>query len=130
MYDLKGSESNRFLKDENEPTLLDTNFRIDRNAEPLPINDTCYNIIDRALRFDCKFLCTHDVVDYSLLLVINHKEKYVKMGIIDYLRKYDVWSEIEFFYKKTKNMGNIPTIVESNEYKKRFLEHILKHYFV
>lgn len=36
VYDLKGSETNRFLKKPGG-TLLDTNFKIDRNAEPLPI---------------------------------------------------------------------------------------------
>lgn len=72
VYDLKGSESNRFLKNEKEPTLLDTNFRIDRNAEPIPLYGECFNIIDRALHSDCKFLLNHKVVDYSLLLIINN----------------------------------------------------------
>ena len=36
-YDLKGSDIRRFNK-KGTGTLLDTNFRIDRNGEPLPIN--------------------------------------------------------------------------------------------
>ena len=36
-YDLKGSQRNRW-KPANSKTLLDVNYRIDRNSEPLPIN--------------------------------------------------------------------------------------------
>ena len=37
VYDLKGSETNRFLN-KREGTMLDTNFIIDRNSEPIPID--------------------------------------------------------------------------------------------
>ena len=36
-YDLKGSGVNRWNKKTGAQTLLDTNYRIDRNGEPLPI---------------------------------------------------------------------------------------------
>lgn len=36
VYDLKGSETNRWEK-KKKGVLLDTNFRIDRNAEPIPL---------------------------------------------------------------------------------------------
>lgn len=36
VYDLKGSEKNR-LEKENRNTFLDSNFKIDRNSEPIPI---------------------------------------------------------------------------------------------
>lgn len=36
VYDLKGSMANRWNK-KREGTLLDTNYRIDMNGEPLPI---------------------------------------------------------------------------------------------
>jgi 1-phosphatidylinositol-3-phosphate 5-kinase len=41
-YDLKGSEIKRWNK-KGGKTLLDTNYRIDRNGEPLPINSTIFN---------------------------------------------------------------------------------------
>lgn len=37
-YDLKGSELKRWNKKTGRQTLLDTNYRIDRNGEPLPID--------------------------------------------------------------------------------------------
>ncbi len=46
VYDLKGSETNR-LKTTGE-VLLDTNFIIDRNAEPLPVIRDSFRYMDRA----------------------------------------------------------------------------------
>ena len=37
-YDLKGSERNRFISfPKKGDTLQDTNFKIDRNGEPIPV---------------------------------------------------------------------------------------------
>ena len=37
-YDLKGSTKKRWNRKVGSKTFLDTNYRIDRNGEPLPIN--------------------------------------------------------------------------------------------
>ncbi|KRX10436.1 Zinc finger, FYVE/PHD-type [Pseudocohnilembus persalinus] len=129
VYDLKGSETNRFLKSVSS-TLLDTNYKIDRNSEPLPVNKESYVIIDRALQRDCKFLASADVVDYSLLMIIDKKNMSLKMGLIDYLRDFDWASDIENKYKYLKTLGNVPTIVQPKKYKSRFLEEFLKRYIV
>lgn len=47
VYDLKGSETNR-LEKKKKGVLLDTNFRIDRNSEPIPIVKENYRYNDRA----------------------------------------------------------------------------------
>lgn len=47
VYDLKGSETNRWIRNQNN-VLLDTNFRIDRNAEPIPVIKDNFRFIDRA----------------------------------------------------------------------------------
>lgn len=51
--------------------MLDTNYIIDRNGEPLPINEKDYDIVEKALEFDSEFLLEVKVVDYSLLLIID-----------------------------------------------------------
>lgn len=48
VYDLKGSETNRWEKKLNK-VLLDTNFIVDRNAEPIPIVNHDYGYLDRAI---------------------------------------------------------------------------------
>ena len=47
IYDLKGSETNRWEKKVNT-VLLDTNFIIDRNAEPILLQNDCYIYNDKA----------------------------------------------------------------------------------
>lgn len=106
VYDLKGSETNR-LEKKKKGVLLDTNFRIDRNSEPIPIIKENYRYNDRAfqvnylinIKIDCKFLNKHNVIDYSLLLIIDQKQKKLRMGIIDYLRFYTWDKETEHYLK-------------------------------
>jgi hypothetical protein len=49
VYDLKGSETNRW-ETRKKRVLLDTNFKIDRNSEPLPVSREQYRLIGRALQ--------------------------------------------------------------------------------
>lgn len=44
VYDLKGSEAKRWNR-KNGKTLLDTNYLIDRNGEPLPLRKEDYAYI-------------------------------------------------------------------------------------
>jgi hypothetical protein len=48
VYDLKGSEAKRWNR-KNLKTLLDTNYIIDRNGEPLPFGENDYNFIKAAI---------------------------------------------------------------------------------
>ncbi len=47
VYDLKGSETNRW-ETKKKKVLLDTNFKVDRNSEPLPIARENFWFINRA----------------------------------------------------------------------------------
>ncbi|CAD8192899.1 unnamed protein product [Paramecium octaurelia] len=127
VYDLKGSETNR-LEKKKKGVLLDTNFRIDRNSEPIPILKENYRYNDRAFQIDCKFLNKQNVIDYSLLLIIDQKQKKLRMGIIDYLRFYTWDKETEHYLKYLLKGGMVPTIVNPGDYKKRFINAILKYF--
>ena len=70
VYDLKGSESNRWEQDKGK-TLLDTNYRLDRNAEPIGLEAKEYEKINIAFENDTYFLKKNQIVDYSLLLIID-----------------------------------------------------------
>ncbi|CAD8163062.1 unnamed protein product [Paramecium pentaurelia] len=127
VYDLKGSETNRWEKKVNK-VLLDTNFIIDRNAEPILIQNECYIYNDKAFQSDCKFLLRKQIVDYSLLLIINNKQKKIKMGIIDYLRFYTWDKETERLLKFVLKGGKVPTIINPHDYKQRFLTAIGRYF--
>jgi len=47
VYDLKGSETNRW-ETRKKKVLLDTNFKLDRNGEPIPVFKDHFRQIDRA----------------------------------------------------------------------------------
>lgn len=95
VYDLKGSEAKRWNR-KGGSTLLDTNFIIDQNGEPLPVLKNNYGFfifysyskeyISKAFILDSEFLEKCEVVDYSLLVVIDRERQILKLGIIDYLQ--------------------------------------------
>lgn len=84
---------------------MDTNFRIDKNSEPIPVHKDSFRHIDRAFHNDCKFLSNNNVIDYSVLFIIDNKNNLIKMGIIDYLRKFTIDKQFESTYKLIKNLG-------------------------
>ena len=130
VYDLKGSELNRFVIPQEGviQTLLDTNFKLDRNSQPLPIKSKSYKILEQALKNDSDFLCNMNVMDYSLLLIYDEESDVLKMGIIDYLRMYDLEKQIEHMGKKIMKGVN-PTITKPEDYKERFLNAMSKLFY-
>ena len=158
VYDLKGSNVNRYInKNMRNPgqVLLDTNFLVDFNKEPIFIDSNVYDRLKLALYNDSSYLEKLEVVDYSLLIIFfNDKEKeknnmnkmrisvdnvnnnfinddndyrLIKLGIIDYTRKY-TWDKKVEFYGKSILYGENPTIVEPTEYSKRFYSKLTKHF--
>ena len=141
-YDLKGSEKNRYIskskRDESKNTninivLYDSNFKEDFKNEPIPINKQFYDLLNISVHNDTLFLSKMGVVDYSLLLQIYYDEKsnvnYIRMGIIDYIRKYTWDKQIEHYTKFFLNGFVVPTITKPNDYKNRFQDAI-KNYFI
>ena len=84
VYDLKGSEINRLNK-EGSSVLLDTNYKIDMNGEPLHVQIQDFEIMINAIKYDINFLSSSNIVDYSLLLIIDNSNIFITVGIIDYL---------------------------------------------
>jgi len=118
VYDLKGSTLNRYAG-RGAKTVLDTDFEVNRNGEPLPLKHDQFEFFDRAMRNDSEFLARLKVVDYSLLVLIDDANKILRMGIIDYLRIYDLEKQLEYMGKKFIK-GKTPTIVTPEFYKDRF----------
>ncbi|CAD8067473.1 unnamed protein product [Paramecium sonneborni] len=128
VYDLKGSKAKRWNR-KNLKTLLDTNYIIDRNGEPLPIQEQDYLFLEKALESDSQFLLDVAVVDYSLLLIIDKQNHQIKLSIIDYLQCYDFMKKMETKLKTAINLGTDPTIINPAEYKQRFID-AMKKYFM
>jgi hypothetical protein len=134
-YDLKGSVSNRYISKEKQKrnaVLHDSNFKEEFKNEPIPLNKKIYDLLIIAVYNDTFFLSKIGVVDYSLLLHIYHDPKnnvnFLRMGIIDYVRKYTWDKQLEHAIKIILK-GVTPTIVEPKDYKNRFKD-AFKDYFI
>lgn len=125
IYDLKGSETNRLAT--SGEVLLDTNFKIDRNGEPIIVHADSYGKISHAIDHDSELLMKQKIVDYSLLLVVNSNDHTIRAVIIDFLRLFNIEKELEYIYKKAIKLGKTPTIVGPEKYKERFAKQILSY---
>lgn len=129
IYDLKGSETNRYVPNSTgNQVLFDTNFKIDQNGEPLSLLDQDKQYLSEAIENDTKFLNKHNLIDYSLLLIIDNKNSLIKVGIIDYLRLFTWDKQVESIGKKMIKAGATPTIIKAAEYSKRFQEAMNKYF--
>lgn len=133
-YDLKGSNLNRFVKnkenkDSNRVVLHDNNFLLEFMGRPLPIRYTINRILHICINNDTLCLSKSNIVDYSLLTIIDTKRKKVRFGIIDYVQQYTLDKIFESKFKNIVYGGEVPTIVDPEKYKQRF-KRAMKRYFV
>ncbi len=151
-YDLKGSSNNRYVKEkENGRVLMDTNFLEDFEGEPLVLDPKIYTLLLCAISNDTKICRTMGVIDYSLLCVIvdyvdkdknknkeednnnnkvqRGKTKYIRLGVLDYFRKYTWDKQLEHFGKTIMHKFTAPTIINPKKYDERFFKK-LRSYFI
>lgn len=152
VYDLKGSKVKRYIKNSEirnqtqRKVLLDTNFKEDFFGEPLSLQLSNFKLIYSAIVNDTLFLKNIDVVDYSLLLIIQDNNDLlstndenldessylpisnIRVEIIDYIRKYTWDKQLENIGKTIINGMKEPTIINPHDYRERFLES-MKNYF-
>jgi len=98
-------------------------------GRPLPIRYTINRILHICINNDTLFLSKSNIVDYSLLTIIDSKRKKVRFGIIDYMQQYTLDKIFEGQFKRIINRGEVPTIVEPDKYKYRF-KRAMKRYFI
>ncbi|XP_074279537.1 putative 1-phosphatidylinositol-3-phosphate 5-kinase FAB1D [Silene latifolia] len=130
-YDLKGALHARFTADDGTgDVLLDQNFVNDMNASPLYVGQRAKRLLQRAVWNDTTFLHNINVMDYSLLVGVDRKQRELLCGIIDYLRQYTWDKQLETWVKSSlvmpKNVA--PTIVSPETYKKRFRKFMDTHF--
>lgn len=101
---------------------------MDRNGEPLYLNEKEYDTIESVLEKDCGFLLKQEVIDYSLLLFVDVEKNSIRMGIIDFMRPFNLIERVENIYKKIVK-GNNPTVVGPKHYQSRFFG-AMKKYFL
>lgn len=110
---------NRFAK-QNSSVKLDSNFLFEMNGRPITLHKQLTDLLHISINNDSLCLDKSKRVDYSLLAVINNKDKWIRFGIIDYLQVYTPLRVLESNFKKAINLGTRPTIIDPRAYRLRF----------
>ena len=102
--------------------LMDDNFMELTKGLPFPMKYLANEYLQRAIENDTEFLSSVNIVDYSILVGIDEDNVELTVGIIDYMRQYDIIKRVE---RMGKSVGMIagqaePTIIQPSQYKKRF----------
>lgn len=133
IFDLKGSARNRYVKAEKVstgpgPTLLDENLLEYMQGLPISVTHEAKLWLTTSIYNDTIFLSSIDVVDYSVLVGLDHDNNTISAGIIDYIRKYNWAEKFETGFKSLTGKS-APTVINPQDYKTRFRSAI-NRYFV
>lgn len=130
VFDLKGTvNKRRKVNDGDEKTKMDLNFVEFMKGLPVILGFEDKKRLDAEIWNDTLFLSQQNVVDYSLLLIINTDDRVLNYGIIDYMEQYTFERAIESKYKTVVGT-EVPTIIYPKEYKNRFRQHVIQIYFM
>eukprot|EP00941_MAST-03F_sp_MAST-3F-sp1_P003807 g3807.t1 len=115
-------------EDDKDEVLLDGNFMTWTRGFPLPLKAPAKRFLNTAVANDTVFLSAEKVMDYSILVGINEESGVLVMGIIDFMRHYDMLKLLESHGKRVV-ARYMPTIVAPPKYKRRF-ELAMNRYFM
>ncbi|EWM28910.1 fyve finger-containing phosphoinositide [Nannochloropsis gaditana] len=111
-------------------TLLDENLSEFTKGKPLPLYILDQAYFMRAMINDISFLSYIKIIDYSILIGVDEEQKALVVGIIDYMRQYDIIKKME---RMGKSVGMIagqaePTVIQPQPYRARFLGAMEKYF--
>ena len=123
-FDLKGSEKNRLASTKtSDDVLLDENLTKIIRDNPFYLRNHSKLVLQEAIENDSKFLCSSNVIDYSLLVGIDEERRELVVAIIDYIQTYTSIKKMETVFKSLGNFSStarLPTVVDPQTYMVRF----------
>ena len=113
------------------PTLLDGDFLEFTGGRPLPLTDRAKAVFHMSILNDTLFLSIINVLDYSILVGIDEEKMELVVGIIDFMRQYDILKQMERVGKSLPMVvgSEAPTIIQPPLYKARFTN-AMERYFM
>ncbi len=113
------------------PTLLDGDFLEFTAGRPLPLTDRAKAVFSMSILNDTLFLSIINVLDYSILVGIDEEKMELVVGIIDFMRQYDILKQMERVGKSLPMVvgSEAPTIIQPPLYKARFTN-AMERYFM
>ncbi|CAA7401172.1 unnamed protein product [Spirodela intermedia] len=135
LYDPKGSSRSRHNADSSGEynVLLGQNLIESMPTSPIFVENRAKRLPERAVWNDTSFLVSIEVMDYSLLVVVDGGRGELVLGIIDFMQQYTWDKNLETWVKASGILGGpknaSPTVVSPVQYKKRFRK-AMATYFV
>jgi hypothetical protein len=110
---------------------LDGDFLDFMCGRPLPMVDKSKTLFNMSIGNDTLFLSTINVLDYSILVGIDQEKMELVVGIIDFMRQYDILKQMERVGKSIPMVvgSEAPTIIQPPLYKARFTAAMDKYFF-
>ena len=111
--------------------LLDGDFLEFTSGRPLPLTDRAKAVFHMSILNDTLFLSIINVLDYSILVGIDEEKMELVVGIIDFMRQYDILKQMERVGKSLPMVvgSEAPTIIQPPLYKARFTN-AMERYFM
>ena len=128
--DDKTASASDVRRSETDTVLLDENFLEFTSGRPLPLTDRAKAIFHMSILNDTLFLSIINIIDYSILVGIDEDKNELVVGIIDYMRQYDIIKQMERVGKSVQMIAGAqqPTIIQPSLYKNRF-QNAMERYF-
>ena len=112
-------------------TLLDGDFLEFTLGRPMPMTDRAKAVFQMSILNDTLFLNIINVLDYSILVGLDEEKMELVVGIIDFMRQYDILKQMERVGKSLPMVvgSEAPTIIQPPLYKARFTN-AMERYFM
>lgn len=119
------------MKRDGPATLLDGDFLEFTGGRPMPLTDRAKALFQMSILNDTLFLSIINVLDYSILVGVDDESNELVVGIIDFMRQYDILKQMERVGKSLPMVvgQEAPTIIQPPLYKARFTN-AMERYFM
>ena len=118
VFDLKGKHRTQKKTGPMGSVLLDGDLMKVTGGAPILLTKESWKKLHSLLDSDTLFLRTIGTIDYSLLIGIDHKQRTIVAGVLDYIHCYDLRKRIE---SNVKQMYSEATILPPGKYSERFM---------
>ncbi|KAK7035354.1 hypothetical protein VNI00_011885 [Paramarasmius palmivorus] len=131
-FDLKGIQGRKVKTGSNASKTLFDGEWIEGQQQTLTLVQPYSKLVLReAIRNDAEFLARSNIMDYSLLLGVDTKNKQIACGLVDTIGSYTFAKTLEYKAKQGLNAGGGKevTVIPPAEYQERFVN-ALERYFM
>ena len=136
IYDLKGSVRNRYANLQIEDGEVKTRVLLDENlievnaGMPIPLEASDKSFLTNAIMYDTWFLSLLNIVDYSIIVGVDKEHRTLVVGIIDYMRQYDIIKKMERLGKSVPMIAGqaAPTVIQPPAYRQRFRKQVERYF--